>query len=81
MIRKRIRAVGGFGKLLTRVLDNQDFNEACYLLKKCGAVHITQQEVNVSDGGQEVLDFLQALLQPFINSYQVILTDIMTKHH
>ncbi|XP_042359374.1 dihydroxyacetone phosphate acyltransferase [Plectropomus leopardus] len=51
---------------------SQDFEEACFLLKKCGAVHVTQQEVTVSDAGLEVLSFLQALLQPFIDSYQVM---------
>lgn len=51
---------------------SQDFEEACFLLKKCGAVHISQQEVTVADAGLEVLSFLQALLQPFIDSYQVM---------
>uniref|UniRef100_A0A8C6M6J8 Glyceronephosphate O-acyltransferase 2 n=1 Tax=Nothobranchius furzeri TaxID=105023 RepID=A0A8C6M6J8_NOTFU len=51
---------------------SQDFEEAGYLLKKCKAVHISQQEVTVSDSGLEVLSFLQELLKPFINSYQVL---------
>ncbi|KAG7239150.1 hypothetical protein INR49_029901, partial [Caranx melampygus] len=51
---------------------SQDFEEACLLLKKCGAVHVSQQEVTPSDTGMEVLSFLQALLQPFIESYQVM---------
>ncbi|KAM3602846.1 uncharacterized protein V6R79_011871 [Siganus canaliculatus] len=51
---------------------SQDFEEACFLLKKCGAVHISQQEVTVSDQGSDVLSFLQALLRPFIESYQVV---------
>ncbi|XP_027140390.1 dihydroxyacetone phosphate acyltransferase isoform X2 [Larimichthys crocea] len=51
---------------------SQDFEQACFLLKKCGAVHISQQEVLVSDVGLEVLSFLRALLQPFIESYQVM---------
>ncbi|XP_040919744.1 dihydroxyacetone phosphate acyltransferase [Toxotes jaculatrix] len=50
----------------------EDFEEACFLLKKCGAVHISPQEVTLSDMGLEVLSFLQALLQPFIDSYQVM---------
>ncbi|XP_035534112.1 dihydroxyacetone phosphate acyltransferase [Morone saxatilis] len=50
----------------------QDFEEACVLLKKCGAVNFSQQEVTVLDAGSEVLSFLQALLQPFIDSYQVM---------
>lgn len=50
----------------------QDFEEACFLLKKCGAVHISQQEVTVSGSGAEVLSFLQNLVQPFIDSYQVL---------
>lgn len=59
---------------LMSVFITQDFEEACFLLKKCGAVHVSQQEVTVSDAGLEVLSFLQALLQPFIDSYQVLLT-------
>ncbi|XP_068433080.1 dihydroxyacetone phosphate acyltransferase isoform X1 [Clinocottus analis] len=49
---------------------SRDFEEACGLLRKCGAVHISEQEVTVSD--VEVLSFLQALLQPFIDLYQVM---------
>ncbi|XP_034436754.1 dihydroxyacetone phosphate acyltransferase [Hippoglossus hippoglossus] len=52
---------------------SQDFEEACSLLKKCGAAHISQQEVTPSEGGMETLSFLQALIQPFIDSYQVML--------
>ncbi|XP_070781670.1 dihydroxyacetone phosphate acyltransferase [Enoplosus armatus] len=51
---------------------SQDFEEACSLLQKCGAVHISQQEVAASEAGLEVLSFLRALLQPFIDSYQVM---------
>ncbi|XP_059212930.1 dihydroxyacetone phosphate acyltransferase [Centropristis striata] len=51
---------------------SQDFEEACFLLKKCGAAHMSEQEVKVSDTGLEVFSFLQALLQPFIDSYQVV---------
>ncbi|XP_078131072.1 dihydroxyacetone phosphate acyltransferase isoform X1 [Sander vitreus] len=51
---------------------SQDFEEACFLLNKCGAVDISEQEVIVSDARMEVLSFLQALLQPFIHSYQVM---------
>lgn len=66
-------ALSGFDELLIGGFIKQDFQEACLLLKKCGAVHVTQQEVMVSETGREVLDFLQTLLQPFINSYQVFL--------
>ncbi|XP_062267831.1 dihydroxyacetone phosphate acyltransferase-like [Platichthys flesus] len=52
---------------------SQDFEEACSLLKKCGAAHINQQEVTPSEGGMETLSFLWALIQPFIDSYQVML--------
>ncbi|XP_061602739.1 dihydroxyacetone phosphate acyltransferase [Cololabis saira] len=51
---------------------SQDFEEACHLLQKCGSVHISQQEVTVSDAGLEVLSFLQELLKPFIDSYQLM---------
>uniref|UniRef100_A0A3Q1GN75 Dihydroxyacetone phosphate acyltransferase-like n=1 Tax=Acanthochromis polyacanthus TaxID=80966 RepID=A0A3Q1GN75_9TELE len=50
----------------------QDFEEACFYLKKCGAINIDDQEVTVPDSGLEVLSFLQKLLQPFIDSYQVV---------
>ncbi|KAM9840136.1 dihydroxyacetone phosphate acyltransferase [Aulostomus maculatus] len=52
---------------------SQDFEEACFLLKKCGALDVSQQEVRVSEGGVEVVSFLQTLLQPFIDSYQMML--------
>ncbi|KAM3861005.1 dihydroxyacetone phosphate acyltransferase-like [Diretmus argenteus] len=51
---------------------SQDFAEACSLLKTCGAVQTSQQEVTESDAGLETTSFLRALLQPFIESYQVV---------
>ncbi|KAG7508269.1 dihydroxyacetone phosphate acyltransferase-like [Solea senegalensis] len=51
---------------------SEDFEEACSLLKKCGAVHIDQQEVTLSHMGRETLSFLKALIQPFIDSYQMM---------
>ncbi|XP_060908260.1 dihydroxyacetone phosphate acyltransferase isoform X2 [Labrus mixtus] len=51
---------------------SQDFEEACFFLKKCAAIDVSQQEATVSDAGQEVLSFLQALLKPFIDTYQVV---------
>ncbi|KAM7395543.1 hypothetical protein PAMA_007016 [Pampus argenteus] len=62
---------------------SQDFEEACFLLKKCGALCFSQQEVTVSEteAGVEVLSFLQALLQPFIDSYQVIFRYLYEEVH
>ncbi|XP_061669080.1 dihydroxyacetone phosphate acyltransferase [Syngnathoides biaculeatus] len=52
----------------------EDFEEACSLLRKCGALDATgPQEVTLSEGGVEVLSFLRALLKPFIDSYLVML--------
>ncbi|XP_071392727.1 dihydroxyacetone phosphate acyltransferase isoform X2 [Centroberyx affinis] len=51
---------------------NQDFEESCSLLKKCGAIQISQQEVTESEAGPQTLSFLLELLQPFIDSYQVV---------
>ncbi|KAM4530004.1 dihydroxyacetone phosphate acyltransferase-like isoform 1-T1 [Fundulus diaphanus] len=51
---------------------SEDFEEACSLLKKCKAVHVSQREVTVSDAGPEVLPFLQELLRPFVDSYQLM---------
>uniref|UniRef100_A0A673CK81 Si:ch73-21k16.5 n=1 Tax=Sphaeramia orbicularis TaxID=375764 RepID=A0A673CK81_9TELE len=52
---------------------SQDFEEACFLLKECGGICVGQEEVTEAEAGLEVLSFLCALLQPFIDSYQVIL--------
>ncbi|XP_075900649.1 dihydroxyacetone phosphate acyltransferase [Nelusetta ayraudi] len=52
---------------------SQDFEEACDLLQRRGALRVSRQEVTVSDSGSEVLTFLQKLLRPFIDSYQVML--------
>ncbi|XP_037541747.1 dihydroxyacetone phosphate acyltransferase [Nematolebias whitei] len=51
---------------------SQDFEEACCVLKKCGAVHTSHHEVMASEPGLEVLSFLQELLKPFIDSYQLM---------
>ncbi|KAK7906909.1 hypothetical protein WMY93_015521 [Mugilogobius chulae] len=58
---------------------SQDFEEACLSLKECGAVHVSSDEVTVTEAGLEVLSFLFALLQPFIQSYQVML-DFLAEH-
>lgn len=52
---------------------SEDFEEACLLLRDCGAVHVSPKEVTVTEAGQEVLSFLCGVLQPFIQSYQVML--------
>ncbi|XP_061756722.1 dihydroxyacetone phosphate acyltransferase isoform X5 [Nerophis ophidion] len=53
----------------------EDFEEACFLLQQCGALHVVdQQEVTALEDGMEVLSFLRGLLQPFIDSYQVMLS-------
>nr|XP_033504753.1 dihydroxyacetone phosphate acyltransferase isoform X2 [Epinephelus lanceolatus] len=50
----------------------QDFEEACYLLVKTGALQVTQQEVLVTERGQRTLGFLTNLLDPFLQGYQVV---------
>ncbi|XP_027020878.2 dihydroxyacetone phosphate acyltransferase [Tachysurus fulvidraco] len=50
----------------------QDFEEACYLLVKCGAVQEVQQEVVMSSSGQATLSFLCSLMEPFLQGYQVV---------
>lgn len=58
---------------------SEDFEEACSLLKACGAVRISPDEVTVTEAGHEVLSFLRALLQPFIQSYQVTLNYLIER--
>ncbi|XP_044232525.1 dihydroxyacetone phosphate acyltransferase isoform X1 [Thunnus albacares] len=50
----------------------QDFEEACYLLVKTGALQVTQQEVLVTERGQRTLTFLTSMLDPFLQGYQVV---------
>ncbi|XP_061900717.1 dihydroxyacetone phosphate acyltransferase-like isoform X4 [Entelurus aequoreus] len=53
----------------------EDFEEACSLLQQCGALHAAdQQEVTALEDGVEVLSFLRGLLQPFIDSYLVMMS-------
>lgn len=49
----------------------QDFEEACYLLGKTGALQLTQQEVLVTERGHRTVSFLTRLLDPFLQGYQV----------
>uniref|UniRef100_A0A671VQ94 Glyceronephosphate O-acyltransferase n=1 Tax=Sparus aurata TaxID=8175 RepID=A0A671VQ94_SPAAU len=49
----------------------QDFEEACYLLVKTGALQVTQQELLVTERGQRTVAFLTSMLDPFLQGYQV----------
>ncbi|XP_051909240.1 dihydroxyacetone phosphate acyltransferase [Hippocampus zosterae] len=49
-----------------------DFEEACYLLEKTGALHVTQHDVAVTKRGQKTLDFLTGVLEPFLQGYLVV---------
>ncbi|XP_062857176.1 dihydroxyacetone phosphate acyltransferase [Trichomycterus rosablanca] len=53
-------------------LSVQDFEKACNLLTRCGAIQELQQEVVVSSSGQTTLAFLSSLLDPFLQGYQVV---------
>ncbi|KAK0138648.1 Dihydroxyacetone phosphate acyltransferase [Merluccius polli] len=50
----------------------QDFEEACQQLVKSGALQVSQQQVKATDGGQPTLAFLMAMLDPFLQGYQVV---------
>ncbi|XP_066549137.1 dihydroxyacetone phosphate acyltransferase [Amia ocellicauda] len=50
----------------------QDFEEACYLLVKCGTVQILKQDIVVTESGHPVLSFLSAILEPFLHGYQLV---------
>uniref|UniRef100_A0A674EFU1 Glyceronephosphate O-acyltransferase n=1 Tax=Salmo trutta TaxID=8032 RepID=A0A674EFU1_SALTR len=49
-----------------------DFEEACYLLVKTGAVQMPQQDIEMTDRGQPILSFFNGLLEPFLQGYQVV---------
>ncbi|XP_022059837.2 dihydroxyacetone phosphate acyltransferase isoform X1 [Acanthochromis polyacanthus] len=50
----------------------QDFEEACFLLVKTGALQINQQEFVVTERGHRTLAFLTSILDPFLQGYQVV---------
>lgn len=50
----------------------QDFEEGCSLLQQSGVIGRSDEEIYVRDSGQETIIFLRAILQPFIESYQVV---------
>ncbi|KAF4099872.1 dihydroxyacetone phosphate acyltransferase [Onychostoma macrolepis] len=50
----------------------QDFEEGCSLLQQSGVIGRSDEEIYVRDNGQETIIFLRAILQPFIESYQVV---------
>jgi len=50
---------------------DQDFEEACSLLEKVGAIQSTQEEILVTEEGHRTLSFLETLLRPFLDAYQV----------
>lgn len=50
----------------------QDFEEACCLLTRCGAVQASQQDVVMSSSGENTLDFLCSIMEPFLQGYQVV---------
>ncbi|CAL8393499.1 unnamed protein product [Gadus morhua 'NCC'] len=55
---------------------SQDFEEACSLLGKAGAIQCCQEEISVTDAGQQTMTFLKTLLQPFMDSYQVVFSHL-----
>ncbi|KAF6735840.1 Dihydroxyacetone phosphate acyltransferase [Oryzias melastigma] len=50
----------------------QDFEEACYLLTKSGALHVNQHEVLATERGHRTLAFLTGVLDPFLQGYQLV---------
>lgn len=49
----------------------QDFEEACFLLLKTGALQVSARELSVPEKGGRTLDFLSSMLDPFLQGYQV----------
>lgn len=63
---------------------SQDYEEGCSLLQQSGVIGRSGEEVYVRDDGQDTIVFLRAILQPFIESYQVIVviyTIVQAVHH
>uniref|UniRef100_A0A8C7G6F6 Glyceronephosphate O-acyltransferase n=1 Tax=Oncorhynchus kisutch TaxID=8019 RepID=A0A8C7G6F6_ONCKI len=58
----------------------QDFEEACYLLVKTGAVQMPQQDIVMTDIGQPTLSFFNGLLEPFLQGYQMLLPTLRSEY-
>ncbi|XP_063079768.1 dihydroxyacetone phosphate acyltransferase [Engraulis encrasicolus] len=56
---------------------NQDFEEGCSLLVRCGALQLRDQELllltETEEGAPHTASFLRAVLHPFIKTYQVVI--------
>ncbi|KAM6462317.1 dihydroxyacetone phosphate acyltransferase isoform 3-T3 [Liasis olivaceus] len=50
----------------------KDFEEGCFLLTKCGAIQDTPQQIFVTEKGNTVIAFLNAMFKPFVEGYQII---------
>nr|XP_046228405.1 dihydroxyacetone phosphate acyltransferase [Scatophagus argus] len=50
----------------------QDFEEACYLLVKTGALQVSQNEVLITERGHRTMAFLTSMLDPFLQGYQMV---------
>ncbi|KAM6217495.1 dihydroxyacetone phosphate acyltransferase [Rhynchocyon petersi] len=50
----------------------KDFEEGCYLLCKTEVIRVTTKDIQVTEKGNAVLEFLIGLFQPFVECYQII---------
>ncbi|XP_012691101.2 dihydroxyacetone phosphate acyltransferase isoform X2 [Clupea harengus] len=50
----------------------QDFEEGCLLLVKCEALQTSDQQLVRTEHGADTTSCLQAILQPFLQTYQVV---------
>ncbi|NXO65895.1 GNPAT acyltransferase, partial [Phainopepla nitens] len=50
----------------------KDFEEGCFLLTKCDAIQMSQQEIYPTDKGSGTVSFLSAMFRPFVEGYQLI---------
>ncbi|XP_077443733.1 dihydroxyacetone phosphate acyltransferase [Stigmatopora argus] len=50
----------------------QDFEEACYLLEKTGALQVTRLDVTTTETGRGTLRFLAGVLEPFSEGYGAV---------
>uniref|UniRef100_A0A8C5M7Q7 Glyceronephosphate O-acyltransferase n=1 Tax=Leptobrachium leishanense TaxID=445787 RepID=A0A8C5M7Q7_9ANUR len=51
--------------------EEKDFEEGCFLLTKCGILHLTSHEIIMNEKGASAALFLSRMFQPFLESYQL----------
>ncbi|OCT66614.1 dihydroxyacetone phosphate acyltransferase [Xenopus laevis] len=51
--------------------EEKDFDEGCIMLAKCEIIHVTPNEIELTDNGAIAVLFLSKMFQPFVEGYKL----------